>query len=47
MNEQAELFSRYLALLGVPRREPGLDALREIVRVHLTRIPFENVSKLH
>lgn len=40
------LFARYLRLLGVPRRAPGLDALREIVAAHLTRVPFENVSKL-
>lgn len=47
MNARPDLFERYLALLGVPRREPGSDALREIVGAHLTRIPFENISKLH
>jgi arylamine N-acetyltransferase len=33
--------------LGVSRRAPGLDALRELVAAHVTRIPFENISKLH
>ncbi len=40
------LFDRYLALLGLRRRKPGLGALREIVRAHVTRIPFENISKV-
>lgn len=41
-----ESFRRYLRLLeidGIPR---GLDGLRDIVRQHLCRVPFENVSKL-
>jgi arylamine N-acetyltransferase len=37
---------RYLAALGVAREAPGLGALRRLVRAHLTRIPFETVSKL-
>ena len=39
--------SRYLGILGVPRREPGLAALTELTSAHLRRIPFENVSKLY
>jgi N-hydroxyarylamine O-acetyltransferase len=38
---------QYLALLGLPERDPDVDALTEIVRAHLTRVPFENISKLH
>lgn len=37
---------RYLRVLGVPRRAPGLAALAELTAAHLSRIPFENVSKL-
>jgi len=42
-----EWFSRYLRLLGVPSRRPGRDALFELTAAHLTRVPFENVSKLY
>jgi arylamine N-acetyltransferase len=41
------VLNRYLRILGVPRREPGLDALAELTSAHLRRIPFENVSKLY
>jgi arylamine N-acetyltransferase len=41
------VFHRYLHLLGLPRREPTLDALAELTSAHLRRIPFENVSKLY
>ncbi len=37
---------RYLAHLGVVRRAPSLAALTELVAAHVTRVPFENVSKL-
>ena len=42
-----KLFQRYLAALGVSVGELGLDALQELTAAHLTRIPFENVSKLY
>jgi arylamine N-acetyltransferase len=38
--------SRYLQVLGVARREPSLAALAELTMAHVTRVPFENVSKL-
>jgi arylamine N-acetyltransferase len=41
------LVDRFLRLLGVRRREPSLDALREIVTAYVSRVPFENVSKIH
>jgi len=43
----ADLFRRYLGVLGVPAREPSLDALTELIAAHLARVPFENVSKLY
>jgi N-hydroxyarylamine O-acetyltransferase len=42
-----ELIPRYLAVLGVARQEPTLEALRELVTAHLTHVPFENISKLY
>ena len=44
---EPDLLRQYLGLLGVSRRAPSLDALRELVAAHLTRIPFENITKLH
>lgn len=38
---------RYLGLLGVAWREPDLATLRELVKAHLMRVPFENISKLY
>lgn len=43
----SEFLDRYLTILGVSRREPSLEALREVIQAHLYRIPFENISKLH
>jgi N-hydroxyarylamine O-acetyltransferase len=37
----------YLAILGLARRAPSLEALRELLAAHLTKIPFENISKLY
>jgi N-hydroxyarylamine O-acetyltransferase len=39
-------FARYLRVLEVPARPPSFAALCELTSAHLTRIPFENVSKL-
>jgi N-hydroxyarylamine O-acetyltransferase len=41
-----EIYHRYLRILGVDGVPSGLDGLRAIVRAHLLRVPFENVSKL-
>jgi N-hydroxyarylamine O-acetyltransferase len=43
---EAELFARYLGLIGVIARRPSLEALGELTTAHLCRVPFENVSKL-
>ena len=42
-----DVVSRYLAILGVMRAKPSLAALRDLVAGHLTRIPFENISKVY
>ena len=42
----AAFVERYMALLGASPGKPGLDLLRSVVRAHITRVPFENVSKL-
>jgi arylamine N-acetyltransferase len=43
---QKKLFDKYLELLGVEKTAPTFDLLRKIVKAHLIRIPFENISKL-
>ncbi len=42
-----EFVHRYLSVLGASPQKPSLAALRELVAAHLTRIPFENLSKLY
>lgn len=41
------IYDRFLKLLDIDRREPGCDALAELVFAYVTRIPFENISKLY
>lgn len=38
--------TRYLSLLGVHTHDPSVASLTELVTAHLSRVPFENVSKL-
>ena len=40
------LFNRYLNILDISRKEPSITALNEIVMAHITKVPFENISKL-
>jgi arylamine N-acetyltransferase len=42
-----EHLTRYLKILGVQKQKPSMAALNELVRAHLLRIPFENLSKLY
>jgi len=42
----SESYARYLRLLGIEDAPSGLEGLRTIIRRHLARVPFENVSKL-
>ena len=41
-----EIYHRYLRILGVDHVPTGLDGLRAVVRAHVLRVPFENISKL-
>jgi arylamine N-acetyltransferase len=45
--DHADQFGRYLRLLGVAHRPPTLGALTALTRAHLSRVPFENISKLY
>jgi N-hydroxyarylamine O-acetyltransferase len=40
------LFERYLDILDIVWREPSITALNEIITAHITKVPFENISKL-
>lgn len=42
-----DVINRYLAILEVERVDRSLANLRALVSAHLTRIPFENISKLY
>ncbi len=42
-----QLLERYLYLLGIRRRPPGLEALTELVTAQVTHVPFENISKTY
>ncbi|NQT27533.1 hypothetical protein HQ585_19420, partial [candidate division KSB1 bacterium] len=46
MNNLKNLYKRYLNLIGIEAIPAGVDGLNEIVRNHLSHIPFENISKL-
>jgi len=43
----AKTFERYLSILGIEAAPPSLDLLRRLVHAQLTRVPFENISKLY
>ncbi len=42
-----DVVARYLEILSVSRKLPSLLALTELVTAHVTRVPFENISKLY
>jgi len=42
-----DVLAHYLAILNIPPVAPSLEALRRLVTAHVTRIPFENISKLY
>ena len=46
MMKKEELFEKYLDLLGVSKTKPDFNLLTKIVRAHLIKVPFENISKL-
>jgi arylamine N-acetyltransferase len=41
-----DVAARYLRVLGIDGTPSGLDGLRALVRAHVIRVPFENISKL-
>jgi arylamine N-acetyltransferase len=45
-NKQNFLFEKYLSLLGLKKSHPDFNFLSSIVKSHLIKIPFENISKL-
>jgi len=44
--ERDEIFERYLSILGVEAEPPGIEHLSQLVHAQVTRVPFENISKL-
>ncbi len=42
----AKTFERYLSILRIEAAPPSLDHLHRLVRAQITRVPFENISKL-
>jgi arylamine N-acetyltransferase len=46
MSEQSGLFTKYLSLLEIEFSAPSIELLQKIIKAHLTKIPFENISKL-
>src|SRR5581483_7900299 len=46
MPQVSEPYARYLRVLGINSVPSGVEGLRHIVRRHLCRVPFENLSKL-
>ena len=43
---QKNLFDKYLKLLGINKSKPDFDLFKKIVKTHLIKVPFENISKL-
>ena len=43
---EEKLFIKYLNLLEIHRQRPSFEALKEIIRAQVSKIPFENISKL-
>ena len=43
---RGNLFDKYLKLLGVEATAPSFELLCKLVKAHLTKVPFENISKL-
>jgi arylamine N-acetyltransferase len=47
MKIKNSLIDTYLRILGLMKSDPNLDYLTQIIRSHLCKIPFENISKLY
>jgi N-hydroxyarylamine O-acetyltransferase len=46
MTDNKALFKKYLSLLGVDASSPSIELLKKIVKAHLIKVSFENISKL-
>lgn len=46
MMHNKKLFDKYLGLLGIGKSKPDFNLLKKIVKAHLIKVPFENISKL-
>lgn len=46
MINDPKIFDKFLNLLQVNAEKPSLDLLKKIIKSHLEKIPFENISKL-
>jgi arylamine N-acetyltransferase len=44
---ETKTFERYRSILGIEAGPPSLDHLSALVRAQLTRVSFENISKLY
>ena len=44
---EEQLYHRFLAILGVSLQPPTYSFLSQLIRIHLSAIPFENISKLY
>jgi len=42
-----ELLDRYCRLLGLERKKPDLEFLGELLYAQISKIPFENISKIY
>jgi len=40
-------YEEFLKILKIQQRDPSLDALTQIINAFLTKIPFENISKIY
>ena len=47
MSADSKLYDHYLAIIGARKESPSLPALERLVLGNITRIPFENISKLY
>ena len=36
-----------MEILGIAKKEPGMDLLNKVVKAHLLHLPFENISKIY
>jgi arylamine N-acetyltransferase len=47
MMHNDSLYEKYLKTLKISKRDPCISALTQLVKAHLTTIPFENISKIY